>query len=84
MTKDGLKKEASMLDLSADNQDGFDDTDGQLYTSNSLLFFIREIYMKYSAPLLVMSRVQIPLSLLILFAKITRPLMREILNFYGG
>ena len=42
MTKDGLKKEASMLDLSADNQDGFDDTDGQLYTSNSLLFFIRE------------------------------------------
>ena len=25
-----------MLDLSADNQDGFDDTDGQLYTSNSL------------------------------------------------
>ena len=36
-----------MLDLSADNQDGFDDTDGQLYTSNSLLFFIREIYMNY-------------------------------------
>ena len=36
-----------MLDLSADNQDGFDDTDGQLYTSNSLLFFIREIGMLY-------------------------------------
>ena len=36
-----------MLDLSADNQDGFDDTDGQLYTSNSLLFFIREICMNY-------------------------------------
>ena len=48
MTKDGLKKEASMLDLSADNQDGFDDTDGQLYTSNSLLFFIREICMNYN------------------------------------
>ena len=47
MAKDGLKKEASMLDLSTDNQDGFDDTDGQLYTSNSLLFFIREIYMNY-------------------------------------
>ena len=47
MTKDGLKKEASMLDLSADNQDGFDDTDGQLYTSNSLLSFIREICMYY-------------------------------------
>ena len=47
MTKDGLKKEASMLDLSADNQDGFDDTDGQLYTSNSLLFFIREIRTLY-------------------------------------
>ena len=47
MTKDGLKKEASMLDLSADNRDGFDDTDGQLYTSNSLLFFIREICMYY-------------------------------------
>ena len=47
MTKDGLKKEASMLDLSADNQDGFDDTDGQLYTSNSLLFFIREIRIYY-------------------------------------
>lgn len=47
MTKDGLEKEASMLDLSADNQDGFDDTDGQLYTSNSLLFFIREICMHY-------------------------------------
>ena len=47
MTKDGLKKEASMLDLSADNQDGFDDTDGQLYTSNSLLFFIREICILY-------------------------------------
>ena len=59
MTKDGLKKEASMLDLSADNQDGFDDTDGQLYTSNSLLF---------------------------LFAKITRPLMRKNSNIYfiGG
>lgn len=36
-----------MLDLSADNQDGFDDTDGQLYTSNSLLFFIREIRIYY-------------------------------------
>ena len=36
-----------MLDLSADNQDGFDDTDGQLYTSNSLLFFIREICALY-------------------------------------
>ena len=36
-----------MLDLSADNQDGFDDTDGQLYTSNSLLFFIREICIYY-------------------------------------
>ena len=47
MAKDGLKKEASMLDLSADNQDGFDDTDGQLYTSNSLLFFIRELCMLY-------------------------------------
>ena len=47
MTKDGLEKEASMLDLSADNQDGFDDTDGQLYTSNSLLFFIREICIYY-------------------------------------
>ena len=47
MAKDGLKKEASMLDLSADNQDGFDDTDGQLYTSNSLLFFIREIRIYY-------------------------------------
>ena len=47
MTKDGLEKEASMLDLSADNQDGFDDTDGQLYTSNSLLFFIRELCMPY-------------------------------------
>ena len=47
MTKDGLKKEASMLDLSADNQDGFDDTDGQLYTSNSLLFFIREVRILY-------------------------------------
>ena len=47
MTKDGLKKEASMLDLSADNQDGFDDTDGQLYTSNSLLFFIRETCILY-------------------------------------
>ena len=47
MTKDGLEKEASMLDLSADNQDGFDDTDGQLYTSNSLLFFIREICTLY-------------------------------------
>ena len=47
MTKDGLEKEASMLDLSADNQDGFDDTDGQLYTSNSLLFFIREICILY-------------------------------------
>ena len=47
MTKDGLKKEASMLDLSADNQDGFDDTDGQLYTSNSLLFFIRKICTLY-------------------------------------
>ena len=35
MTKDGLEKEASMLDLSADNRDGFEDTDGQLYTSNS-------------------------------------------------
>ena len=47
MTKDGLEKEASMLDLSADNQDGFDDTDGQLYTSNSLLFFIRETCILY-------------------------------------
>ena len=47
MTKDGLEKEASMLDLSADNQDGFDDTDGQLYTSNSLLFFIRKICTLY-------------------------------------
>ena len=28
-------------------QDGFDDTDGQLYTSNSLLFLIREICMNY-------------------------------------
>ena len=37
-----------MLDLSADNQDGFDDTDGQLYTSNFLLFFIREICMDYN------------------------------------
>ena len=36
-----------MLDLSADNQDGFDDTDGQLYTSDSLLFFIRELCMPY-------------------------------------
>ena len=36
-----------MLDLSADNQDGFDDTDGQLYTSNSLLFFVREIRIYY-------------------------------------
>ena len=26
-----------MLDLSADNRDGFEDTDGQLYTSKSLL-----------------------------------------------
>ena len=24
-----------MLDLSVDNRDGFEDTDGQLYTSNS-------------------------------------------------
>ena len=35
-----------MLDLSADNRDGFEDTDGQLYTSNSL-FFIREKCMLY-------------------------------------
>ena len=34
-----------MLDLSADNQDGFEDTDGQLYTSNS--FYFRVIYMFY-------------------------------------
>ena len=33
------EKEASMLDLSADNRDGFEDTDGQLYTSNSFYFF---------------------------------------------
>ena len=33
-----------MLDLSADNRDGFEDTDGQLYTSNSLFYFcIREM-----------------------------------------
>ena len=37
MTKKKKKKEASMLDLSADNRDGFEDTDGQLYTSKSLL-----------------------------------------------
>ena len=36
-----------MLDLSADNRDGFEDTDDQLYTSNSLLFFIREICIHY-------------------------------------
>ncbi len=30
-----------MLDLSADNQDGFDDTDGQLYTSFLLFFFAK-------------------------------------------
>ena len=35
-----------MLDLSADNRDGFEDTDGQLYTSNSF-FLIREIYIVY-------------------------------------
>ena len=28
-----------MLDLSADNRDGFEDTDGQLYTSNSFYLF---------------------------------------------
>ena len=28
-----------MLDLSADNRDGFEDTDGQLYTSYSLFIF---------------------------------------------
>ena len=80
MTKDGLEKEASMLDLSADNQDGFDDTDGQLYTSNSLLFFIREICMRYYERLIFQLgeyigidevRVRVPLSLLILFAKKT-------------
>ena len=47
MTKDSLKKEASMLDLSADNQAGFDHTDGQLSTSNSLLFFIRALCIYY-------------------------------------
>ena len=34
-----------MLDLSADNRDGFEDTDGQLYTSNS--FYFRVIHMFY-------------------------------------
>ena len=29
-----------MLDLSSDNQDGFEDTDGQLYTSISLFFLL--------------------------------------------
>ena len=36
-----------MLDLSSDNQDGFEDTDGQLYTSISLFIFIREISTAY-------------------------------------
>ena len=36
-----------MLDLSADNRDGFEDTDGQLYTSHSLFIFIREISTVY-------------------------------------
>ena len=35
-----------MLDLSADNQDGFEDTDGQLYTSNSFFYF-RGCYIRY-------------------------------------
>ena len=34
-----------MLDLSADNRDGFEDTDGQLYTSNS--FYFRGGYIRY-------------------------------------
>ena len=34
-----------MLDLSADNRDGFEDTDGQLYTSNS--FYFRVVCMFY-------------------------------------
>ena len=34
-----------MLDLSADNQDEFEDTDGQLYTSNS--FYFRVTYIGY-------------------------------------
>lgn len=34
-----------MLDLSADNQDGFEDTDGQLYTSNSLFIFEMNLQM---------------------------------------
>ena len=78
MTKDGLEKEASMLDLSADNQDGFEDTDGQLYTSNSLLFFIREICILYYERLIFQLgeyigidevRVRVPLSLLIFSRK---------------
>ena len=83
-----------MLDLSADNRDGFEDTDGQLYTSNSLLFFIREICMLYYERLIFQLgeyigidevRVRVPLSLLILFAKITRPLMRKNSNIiFGG
>ena len=32
-----------MLDLSADNRDGFEDTDGQLYTSNSFYFRVDSI-----------------------------------------
>lgn len=67
-----------MLDLSADNQDGFDDTDGQLYTSNSLLFFVRENYMNYNERLIFQLgeyigidevRVRVPLSLLIFSRK---------------
>ena len=59
-------------------------------------YLFREICMLYyerlhgsvgqSAPLLVRSRVRIPLSLLIFLAKITRPLMRKNSNIYfiGG
>lgn len=32
-----------MLDLSADNRDGFEDTDGQLYTSHSFYFRVRNM-----------------------------------------
>ncbi len=33
-----------MLDLSADNRDGFEDTDGQLYTSNSFYFRVKNMF----------------------------------------
>ena len=36
-----------MLDLSSDNQDGFEDTDGQLYTSISLFKNNREMNKVY-------------------------------------